>query len=354
MDGMSTLLEALPPRLRATRWAALFPVVMLVSTLYWGVRPWTLAGVAAAFALTLLVPLLAADLLAVALIGFACCAFALALRGNITAPGSATTAGYPFHDLLFTRSMPNMLDLAAGLVMLSFGVWLVPRTIGPRSGLARRNTELVSRVRRLTATRVDAVGTAAAELRRVERDLHDGAQARLIALGISLRATEGLIKTDPDAAMALVAAARENSARALAELRGLVAGINPPVLAERGLGDAIRALALDTPVATTADIDLPGRLPAPVEAAAYFAVAEAIANAAKHSGARSVHIRAACAAGVLRIEVSDDGTGGADPARGTGLRGVERRLGTFDGVLAISSPLGGPTIVAIEVPCASS
>ena len=91
-----------------------------------------------------------------------------------------------------------------------------------------------------------------------------------------------------------------------------------------------------------------------MEAAAYFAGAEAIANAAKHSGARSVHIRAAHSAGVLRIEVSDDGTGGADPARGTGLRGVERRLGTFDGVLAISSPLGGPTIVAIEVPCASS
>ncbi len=354
MDGMSTLPEALPPRLRATGWAALFPVVMLVGTLYWGVRPWTLTVVAAGVVLTLLVPALAADLLAVALIGFACCAFALAQRGSITPPGSGTTAGYPFHGLLFTRSMPNLFDLAAGLVMLAYGVWLVPRTIGPRSGLAKRNTELVSRVRRLTATRVDAVGTAAAELQRVERDLHDGAQARLIALGISLRATEGLIKTDPDAAVALVAAARENSARALAELRGLVAGINPPVLAERGLGDAIRALALDNPVATTADIDLPVRLPAPVEAAAYFAAAEAMANAAKHAGARSVHIRAAHAAGALRIEVSDDGTGGADPARGTGLRGVERRLGTFDGVLAVSSPLGGPTIVVIEVPCASS
>ena len=354
MDGMSTLVQTLPPRLRATGWAALFPVVMLVCTLYWGARPWTLTVVAAAVVLTLLVPALAADLLAVALIGFACCAFALAERGGIMPSGSGTTAGYPLHALLFTHSVPNLFDLAAGLVMLAFGVWLVPRTIGPRSGLAKRNTELVRRVRRLTATRVDAVGTAAAELRRVERDLHDGAQARLIALGISLRATEGLIKTDPDAALALVAAARENSARALAELRGLVAGINPPVLAERGLGDAIRALALDTPVATTADIDLPGRLPAPVEAAAYFAVAEAIANAAKHAGARSVYIRAAHSAGVLRIEVSDDGTGGADPAQGTGLRGVERRLGTFDGVLAVSSPLGGPTIVAIEVPCASS
>ena len=99
---------------------------------------------------------------------------------------------------------------------------------------------------------------------------------------------------------------------------------------------------------------LPRRVPEPVEAAAYFAVAEAVTNAAKHAGARSVHIRAAHSSGALRIEVSDDGAGGADPARGTGLRGVERRLATFDGVLAVSSPLGGPTIIVIEVPCALS
>jgi signal transduction histidine kinase len=119
------------------------------------------------------------------------------------------------------------------------------------------------------------------------------------------------------------------------------------------LGDAIRALALDCPVPATAEVDLPRRLPPPVEAAAYFAVAEALANAARHAGARSVHIRAALAADVLRIEVTDNGSGGADPSRGTGLRGVERRLGTFDGLLAVSSPPGGPTIVVIEVPCAS-
>ena len=354
MNGMSSLLEAVPQRLRAAGWAVLFPAVMLVSVVYGGVRPWTLTVVLAAAAVTLLAPVLAADLMAVALIGFASCAFALAQRGSITPPGSGTTSGYPLHSLLFTHAMPNVFDLASGLVMLAFGAWLVPRTVGPHCGLAKRNRELVSRVRRLTATRVDAVDTAAAELRRVERDLHDGAQARLIALGISLRATEGLIKTDPDAAVALVAEARDNSAKALAELRGLGCGINPPVLAERGLGDAIRALALDTPMAATVDIGLPGRFPAPVEAAVYFAVAEVLANAAKHAGARSVHIRAAHSAGALRVEVSDDGIGGADPARGTGLRGVERRLGTFDGLLAVSSPPGGPTIVVIEVPCALS
>jgi signal transduction histidine kinase len=355
MDGMSSLLlEAVPQRLRAAGWAVLFPVVMLVCTLYWGVRPWTVCVVAAAVAITLLVPVLAADLLTIALIGFAACALALAWRGGLLPPGSGTTSGYPLSGLLFTDSMPNAFDLAMGLVMLAFGAWLVPRTVGPHSGLARRNQELLRHVRRLTATRVDAVDTAALELRRVERDLHDGAQARLVALGIALRAAEGLVKTNPDAATALLIEARQNSAKALAELRDLVRGISPPVLAERGLGDAMRALALDTPVATTTDIALPGRLPAPVEAAVYFAVAEVIANAVKHAGARSVHIRAAHAAGALRVEVSDDGTGGADPARGTGLRGVERRLGTFDGVLAISSPPGGPTIVVIEVPCALS
>jgi signal transduction histidine kinase len=245
-------------------------------------------------------------------------------------------------------------DAAAGAALVVFGLWLVPRTIGVHTGLVKRNSELSSRVQKLTVTRVDAVDTAARELRRVERDLHDGAQARLVALGISLRVTENLIKTNPDAAVALVAEARLSSARALAELRDLVRGINPPVLVERGLGDAIRALALDAQVATTVDIELPGRPPAPVESAVYFAVAEALANAVKHADAGAVHIRVVHHRGMLRIEVSDNGAGGADPALGTGLLGMERRLGTFDGVLAVSSPPGGPTIVVIEVPCALS
>ena len=158
----------------------------------------------------------------------------------------------------------------------------------------------------------------------------------------------------PQAALGLVAEARETSLRALNELRDLIRGIYPPVLADRGLGHAVRALALDAPLPTELDIDLPGRLTAPVESACYFAVAEALANAVKHSGARRVHIRIQHRAGILRIEVADDGAGGADPARGTGLRGVERRLGTFDGILAVSSPPGGPTMIVMEVPCALS
>jgi signal transduction histidine kinase len=236
---------------------------------------------------------------------------------------------------------------AEGLAFLSFALWLGPRTFGGRGQLAA----LAGRVQRLAQTRQDAVDVAAAELRRVERDLHDGAQARLVALGMSLRAAERLIHSNPMAAQALVAEARDASSRALTDLRDLVRGIYPPVLADRGLGDAVRALALDTPIRTEVDVDLSGRPPRPVESAVYFAVAEALANAVKHAGARQVQILMVHSGGMLRAEVTDDGAGGADPAAGTGLLGVERRLGTFDGILAVSSPPGGPTIVVIEVPC---
>ena len=179
---------------------------------------------------------------------------------------------------------------------------------------------------------------------------------------------ERLIPTSPQAAMALVAEAREASAKALTELRDLVRGVHPPVLADRGLADAVRALALDAPVGTETDIDLPGRLDPPVESACYFAIAEALANAVKHSGARLVQIRIRYSpdprspyadprspvTGLLRIEVTDNGTGGADPAQGSGLAGVERRLAAFDGILAVSSPIGGPTIIVMEIPCALS
>ena len=220
--------------------------------------------------------------------------------------------------------------------------------------LAERASQLTQRVQTLTQTRSDAVDTAVAELRRIERDLHDGAQARLVALGMSLQAAERIFATSPEAALALVTEAKESSSRALTELRDLVRGIYPPVLADRGLGDAIRALALDTPLHTVLDIDLPEEVDMPVAAAVYFSVAEALANVTKHAGARSVKIVLSHAAGMLRAEVTDDGAGGADPALGTGLAGVERRLATFDGILAVSSPPGGPTIVVIEVPCASS
>ena len=243
-----------------------------------------------------------------------------------------------------------------GLAFFSVGAWLAPQTfpqVRRIVGLAS-DVELTRRVERLTQTRAVAVDTASADLRRLERDLHDGAQARLVALGMSLRAAERLIPTSPDAAVALVAEARETSVKALTELRELVRGVLPPVLADRGLIDAVRALALDSPLTVETQIDLPGRVPAPVETACYFAVAEVLTNAAKHSGARDAHVSMSHSAGLLRIEVTDFGLGGADAAAGSGLAGVERRLATFDGILAISSPAGGPTMVVMEVPCALS
>jgi signal transduction histidine kinase len=375
MDGMNGILSSLngiPPLrrlgeaalalLRAAAWGMLLPPVALAVVsifngrgLSWGVTV-VLAGITA-----LLAPAVAADLVAAGLIGlglyagYVSASMALAffhLAGNPFYSSGSLVGFNPVANFFFTTSGSGVaLDVVKSALILGLGVWLVPRTIGVHSGLAKRNTALASRVTRLAETRGTAVDTAAAELRRIERNLHDGAQARLVTLGINLRAAEQLFKTDPDTALALVAESRENSALALAELRALVRGFHPPVLADRGLAAAVQALALGSPLPAETDIQLPGRPPAPVESAAYFAVAEAVTNAVKHSGASRLHIRMAYRAGMLRIEVTDDGHGGADPANGTGLVGVERRVATFDGILAVSSPPGGPTIVVIEVPC---
>ena len=274
--------------------------------------------------------------------------------------------GYGFSDLHNSPApAPLWTDALEGSLLLALGLWLAPRVMRhhladpPDLELAARAQQLARRVQTLTQTRYDAVDTAAAELRRIERDLHDGAQARLVALGMSLRAAERLFPTSPEAALALVAEAKESSSRALTELRDLVRGIYPPVLADRGLADAIRALALDAPLLVELDVDLPGEVELPVASAVYFSVAEALANAAKHARAHSVRIQLghtllAGGGGMLRAQVTDDGWGGVDPAQGTGLAGVERRLAAFDGILAVNSPPGGPTIVVIEVPCALS
>ncbi|MEU6842743.1 sensor histidine kinase [Streptomyces sp. NPDC046716] len=223
-----------------------------------------------------------------------------------------------------------------------------------RAVLAPADGELAERVRVLTETRRDAVDTSAAELRRIERDLHDGAQARLVAMGMDLGTVEALVEKDPARAKELLAKARQSSADALTELRDLVRGIHPPVLAERGLGDAVKALALRLPVATEVEVEQAGRAEAPVESAAYFAVSEALTNAVKHADADRIWVDISHTDGHLRIAVTDNGRGGAVLRDGGGLGGVERRLATFDGVLAVSSPAGGPTMVTMEIPCVLS
>jgi signal transduction histidine kinase len=246
-----------------------------------------------------------------------------------------------------------LLTRVEGWVLVAAGCALAPRLVAWRADaqLARRAAALTQRVDRLARTRRDATDTAIAELRRIERDLHDGAQARLVAVGMSLRAAEQLMPSSPEAALALVAEARQTSSRALDDLRSLVRAIYPPVLADRGLSDAVRALALDAAQHVETDVALPGEPPMPVAAAVYFGIAEALTNAVRHADADTVQIAIGYAGGLLRATVTDNGAGGADPSRGTGLAGVERRLATFDGVLAVTSPVGGPTIVVLEVPC---
>jgi signal transduction histidine kinase len=215
-------------------------------------------------------------------------------------------------------------------------------------------TRLASRVQQLAESRAETVDTQAAEIRRIERDLHDGAQARLVALGMNLGMAEDAVDDDPESAKLLLAQARAASSQALAEIRGLVRGIHPPVLADRGLVGAVEALALASPLPVEVDADVPERLPAPVESASYFAVAEVLTNVIRHSGATGASVRLRHAGGLLSMQVRDDGRGGATPGAGSGLRGIERRLGAFDGRLTVTSPPGGPTVVTMEVPCESS
>ncbi len=217
----------------------------------------------------------------------------------------------------------------------------------PRSRLGQRVDEL-------EAVRADLTQTQAAELERIERGLHDGAQARLVAMGMSMQAAERLVDADPAAAKALLAEVRASSAAALVELRSLVHGINPPVLAERGLVDAVRALALDAPVEVTVRSSMPPGMERPVEAAIYFAVAELLANVAKHAQATRVTVELDYASDTLTVSVTDDGVGGAAASSGSGLHGIERRMTAFRGRLEVDSPAGGPTRVTVEVPCALS
>ncbi|MGE5137240.1 MAG: histidine kinase [Gemmatimonadota bacterium] len=276
------------------------------------------------------------------------------------APAALTAAGLAGLAAAVPVGPHGLWLAAAGAAAMAAGLaggpWLL-RCYGLLARLLLGPTgqaELAVRVQHLAQTRAETVDAGAAEMRRIERDLHDGAQARLVAMGMTLDAAGELIGTDPAAARALVLEARDASARALAELRDLVRGIHPPVLADRGLADAIRALALDCPLRAHLAAGLPGRPPLPVESAAYFAVSELLANAVKHAHAGQVWIDVRHAGGMLRVGVTDDGCGGADPAGGTGLRGIERRLAAFDGVLAVSSPAGGPTAMTMEIPCALS
>jgi signal transduction histidine kinase len=214
-----------------------------------------------------------------------------------------------------------------------------------------RTAQLERRVQTLTESRAESVDFSAAELRRIERDLHDGAQARLVSLGMSLGMADDLIERNPEEARRLLTEARNTSTAALGDLRSVVRGIHPPVLADRGLAGAVQALAMDMAIPVMVTVEMAGRPPAPVESGVYFAIAECLANVGKHAEARRAWVTLTHQDSLLRAEIGDDGRGGARPEGGTGMLGVMRRLSAFDGTMAVSSPAGGPTIVVLEVPC---
>ncbi|GII82879.1 histidine kinase [Sphaerisporangium siamense] len=224
---------------------------------------------------------------------------------------------------------------------------------GRRLLAADAGADLALRVAHLTATRAAALDAHAAELRRIERSLHDGTQNRLVAVTVLLGAARRAVARDPAAAGEILDRAQGAAEQALAELRAVVRTILPPVLEDRSLADALTGLAAACPVPCTVTADLPGRCAVSVEATAYFVVAEALTNVARHSGARRVSVAVHGDGERLRLRVTDDGHGGADERAGSGLGGIRRRAEAHDGTFTLTSPPGGPTILKVSLPCGS-
>ncbi len=231
--------------------------------------------------------------------------------------------------------------------MTTLQLWVDRKLIGPTS-----QQHLAARVGDLERSRSRMVVAADTERRRIERDLHDGAQARLVSLAMELGRAKERFDDDPDAAKALVGQAHEEAKAALLELRALVRGVHPPVLSDRGLDAALSGLVALCPVPVTVTVEMTARPPSSIEAVAYFVVAEALTNIAKHSGARSAAVDVRSNGTTLRVIVLDDGVGGAQPG-GAGLTGLADRVQAVDGQLRIDSPPGGPTSIEVELPCGS-
>lgn len=214
--------------------------------------------------------------------------------------------------------------------------------------------EVEQRLEVVSRSRAETVDFQAKELRRIERDLHDGAQARLVAMGMNLNAAARLVSSDPEKAREMIVAARDSSTSALQELRDLVRGVHPPVLADRGLVEAIRSAALEAPLPVKVTSSLSGRLALPLESAMFFAVSECLTNVVRHAEAAHALVDVRLHDGNLVIEVSDDGRGGADPTAGSGLDGIRRRLEAFDGSVGIRAQHPWATVVTLSAPYEAS
>jgi signal transduction histidine kinase len=246
---------------------------------------------------------------------------------------------------------------AVGLVLVApwatvglawLDVWVARRLLGPpvRDDMRQRVTELET-------SRVAAVASAEAERRRIERDLHDGAQQRLVSLAMGLGAARERLETDPEAGRQLVAEAHEEAKAALKDLRDLVRGIHPVILEDRGLDPALSSVVARSAVPVTLQVDVDPRPSPAVESTAYFVVSEALTNIARHAQATAAQVTIVRAGDRLVVEVRDDGIGGADPARGTGLSGLRNRVRAHGGTMHVVSPAGGPTTLLVEMPCES-
>ncbi|TLQ44346.1 sensor histidine kinase [Streptomyces marianii] len=253
----------------------------------------------------------------------------------------------PWAVLSFTVTLVGLLVLWPLLPFVVRALANVDRAMV--RGLLSPSDELERRIMELESDRGVIVDTAAADLRRIERDLHDGAQARLVALAMGLGLAKEKLPEDPDAAAAMVDEAHGEVKLALQELRDLARGIHPAVLTDRGLDAALSSLASRCTVPVRVEVDLPTRPTQAIEGIAYFTASELLQNVSKHSAARTASIDVRRRDNRLLIQVTDDGHGGADPAGG-GLGGLTERLGAVDGQLVIDSPTGGPTTITAELP----
>jgi signal transduction histidine kinase len=249
--------------------------------------------------------------------------------------------GITFGGVLLLLAAPRVTSGISGL-----DVWMSRALLGPS-----REEELRERVEQLAETRAGVVDAADAERRRLERDLHDGTQQRLVSLAMNLGMARVAATTTEDAQTA-IADAHEEAKAALAELRDLIRGLHPAVLEDRGLDAALSGVAARMPIPVKLTVDLQRR-PAPViEAVAYFVVSEGLSNVVKHAQASQAEVFVQRAGDRLHVIVTDDGIGGADPVRGTGLAGLAKRASSVDGTFEVSSPIGGPTMLSVDLPCA--
>jgi signal transduction histidine kinase len=272
----------------------------------------------------------------------------------------AVSAAAPAGSVLGDASAIALIGICVGGVLLVPVAAAVTHILGVGLGALANwllapdeRALLAARVDTLEATRAAAVESADARLRRLERDLHDGAQHRLAYIAMELDRARTKLTDDPSAASELLGRAHEESKRAMVELRDLVRGIHPSVLTDRGLDAAVSGLAERCPVPVDVDVRLDRRPSGAVETAAYYVIAEALTNVGKHASAQRAAVEVGRVGGLLVIEVRDDGQGGAARTRGSGLEGLAQRVEALDGSLTISSPPGGPTVVRAQLPCES-